>query len=144
MTVGSLCWEFNDPGSLSGLRWGRYVNTCNREMFCNLIAIELKLFRQFHAVEGHILTKIDYCLIIVSRVIELSRGASRAFVGGRELNTCNMKIFCNLIAIELKLYRQCRAGEANILTKFDYCRIIMSGVIELSRGASRAFGLVDT
>ena len=55
------------------------------------------------------------------------------------MNTCNREIVCNLIAIELKLYIQFRAGEAHILTKYDYCRIIMSGVIALSRGASRAF-----
>ena len=60
------------------------------------------------------------------------------------MNTCNREIFCNRIAIELKLYRQFRAGETHILTKYDYCRIIMSGVIELSRGASRAFVGVDT
>ena len=36
-------------------------------------------------------------------------------------------IFFNLSAIELKLYRQFRTGEAHILTMFDDCRIIMSG-----------------
>ena len=60
------------------------------------------------------------------------------------MNTCNREIFFNLAAIELKLYRPFRAGEAHIRTKFDYCRIIMSGVIELSRGASRALVLVET
>ena len=56
----------------------------------------------------------------MSRVIELSRGASRAFVEGRDVNTCNRVFFFNLAAIELKLYRPFRAGEAHILTKFDY------------------------
>ena len=55
-----------------------------------------------------------------------------------------MDFFFNLAAIELKLYRPFRAGEAHILTMFDYCRIIMSGVIELSRGARLAFVLVET
>ena len=60
------------------------------------------------------------------------------------MNTCNREMFCNRIAIELKLFRQFHAGETHFLTKFDYCRIIMSGVIELSRGASRALVLVET
>ena len=37
------------------------------------------------------------------------------------------EICFNLSAIELKLYRQFRAGEAHILTMVDDCRIIMSG-----------------
>ena len=43
------------------------------------------------------------------------------------MTTCSGEICFNLSAIELKLYRQFRAGEAHILTLFDDCRIIMSG-----------------
>ena len=43
------------------------------------------------------------------------------------MNTCSGEICFNISAIELKLYRQFRAGEAHILTLFDDCRIIMSG-----------------
>ena len=39
------------------------------------------------------------------------------------MNTCNREIFCNLIAIALKLYVSFRAGEAQILKKFDDCLI---------------------
>ena len=42
----------------------RDVNTCYREILCNLIAIELKLYVPFRAGEAQILTKIDDCLII--------------------------------------------------------------------------------
>ena len=47
---------------------------------------------------------------------------------GRDVKTCSREIFCNLIAIKLKLYRQFRAEEAHIMTRFDDCRIITSGV----------------
>ena len=62
---------------------------------------------------------------------------------GRDVKTCSREIFCNLIAIKLKLYRQFRAGEPHILTRFDDCRIITSGVRTVP-GASRALGLVET
>ena len=39
------------------------------------------------------------------------------------MNTCYREIFCNLIAIELKLHVPFRTGEAQILTKFDDCLI---------------------
>ena len=45
-------------------------------------------------------------------------------MGVSSVNTCYREIFCNLIAIELKLYVPFRAGEAQILTKFDDCLII--------------------
>ena len=48
-------------------------------------------------------------------------------MGCRDVNTCYREMLCNLKAIELKLYVPFRAGEAQILTKFDDCRIIMSG-----------------
>ena len=40
------------------------MNTCYREIFCNLIAIELKHHVPFRTGEAQILTKFDDCLII--------------------------------------------------------------------------------
>ena len=58
------------------------MNTCYREIFCNLIAIELKLYVPFRAGEAQILTKFDDCLIIRRKARTISARSFLSIVGG--------------------------------------------------------------